>query len=203
MTSREEQTIGRPAFFALGDRFQLTRRMPWSGRGRRGVERVTEIIRITHFPVTGQFGYIVEAVLDVTDPIPTNPQGHARRGGMDVDYATELVAAGELVPVGASPQTWQTAGPSGTTLGLIAGLLAVDARLVVTVEYPGCLVIPHRDGDGKAWWFGTANGTWAGDLMTADGSNVLTTLDTAVAPDAEAGTVALAIARILLDGAAR
>ena len=43
----------------------------------------------------------------------------------------------------------------------------IGAGLRATWEYPGAVAIDN--GNGTAWWFGTANPTWFGDLMAEDG----------------------------------
>lgn len=64
----------------------------------------------------------------------------------------------------------------------------------VTFEYPGCVVIPHPGGEGRSWWFGTANETWTGDLMTEAGS-VIDSVHTEL--DSVQETDALAIAAVI------
>jgi len=41
------------------------------------------------------------------------------------------------------------------------------AGFAVTVEHPGCIVIP--DAAGAWWWWGTANGYWDADRCTQNG----------------------------------
>lgn len=83
-------------------------------------------------------------------------------------------------------------------LDVIAEHLDIDAGFVVTVEHPGCVVIPHSDGSGRSWWFGTANTTWQGDLCALDGAYLGVTLDTGVpATEADPGKIAVAIADLM------
>ncbi len=77
------------------------------------------------------------------------------------------------------------------TLEAVAQRLNREA-LHATVEYPGFIAIPIEDG--RTWCFGTANENWGGDLMTADGSKVITAVDCGVPSTTEdVETVALAI----------
>jgi hypothetical protein len=62
------------------------------------------------------------------------------------------------------------------------------------VEYPGVVSIPTDDG---AWWFGTANGPWAGDLMI-DGAPYKTRETSAPGSSSDADEIALAIEQVLL-----
>lgn len=83
--------------------------------------------------------------------------------------------------------------------------LRVDAGLEASLEYPGCVVIPHADPERGAWWFGTANETWGGDLMTPDGCVDVTIPLTVPSASQEAGAIAREIAGALLlpDGGRR
>jgi hypothetical protein len=82
-------------------------------------------------------------------------------------------------------------------LQIIADHLIVDAELVCSIEYPGCVVVPAADGRG-AYWFGTANGTWQGDRMDDTGQYLGETLNTNVpASEANPSTVAVAIYEVL------
>lgn len=85
-------------------------------------------------------------------------------------------------------------------LKTIAEKLDVDAGLVVRIEYPGYLAIPHATQAGLTWAFGTANGTWQGDLTLENtGTYHGETLETGInASETDAGVIALAIARVLL-----
>jgi hypothetical protein len=81
----------------------------------------------------------------------------------------------------------------------IVSKLTVDGGLEAWAEYPGCVIVPHSNGT-DTWWFGTANGTWEGDLMKGDGLYADETLQTGIQADCtDAGHIALAIAAALLD----
>lgn len=82
-------------------------------------------------------------------------------------------------------------------LAAVARHLDVDAGLV-TYEYPGCVVIPNGT-TGQYIWFGTANGTWQGDVKSTDDATVLRTIETGIpATTVDASSIALGIARTLL-----
>lgn len=69
------------------------------------------------------------------------------------------------------------------------------------VEFPGCVVIAHTDGN--EWWVGDVNDTWQGDLMTADGAEVVGGFDTYVRRDCtDPEVIATEIARALTRDAA-
>lgn len=82
----------------------------------------------------------------------------------------------------------------------IAEHLDIDGGLFATVEHPGYIAIPHAADDGTVWAFGTVNKKWDGQLMTADGSEVLRVIDVHVpVTETNPGRIALAIARALLE----
>lgn len=72
--------------------------------------------------------------------------------------------------------------------------------LRVTVEFPGCIVIWAEDlaHPHLAWWFGTANATWQGDLNDEGGHYLGDTCDTGVpSTESDPTIVADAIVRAL------
>lgn len=74
--------------------------------------------------------------------------------------------------------------------------------LDASVEHPGCVVVQHADGSGRAYWFGVANPpAWMGDLMTADGGALADPSITLDVPttSTDAGRIASAIAAALLE----
>jgi hypothetical protein len=87
-----------------------------------------------------------------------------------------------------------------TTLDLIAAYLKGHGCIEVRIEYPGCVVVWAEDlvdHPDHAWWFGTANGTWQGDLMNGSGEYLDQTLSTGVSASADWEQAARAIARVL------
>lgn len=85
-------------------------------------------------------------------------------------------------------------------LETVAAILSDDEDLTVTVEHPGCVVVhAGRIGDpDQSFWFGTANGTWQGDLQDRAGNYLGQTLSTGVAADeSDEQVIAQAILRAL------
>ena len=82
----------------------------------------------------------------------------------------------------------------------IAERLTADG-FAVTVEHPGCVVVWAEDlvtYPDRAWWFGTANGTWQGDLCDGGGDYLNETLSTTVpATETDIVKIARAIASVL------
>jgi hypothetical protein len=98
----------------------------------------------------------------------------------------------------------ETAPGTAALLLKVAQLLEADG-FTVTVEHPGCVVVWAEDLVGAPehyWWFGTANGTWQGDLCGEGGAALGQTLSTGVDGDCrEAWTVAAGIRAVLNGGA--
>lgn len=81
--------------WTIGDRFDLLLLRPWSGRGRRGCEKLWVRCEVTKL-AAGQMDYRVVETLRIED---ARPDGSApvTTGGMTLDYAALLHADGDLI----------------------------------------------------------------------------------------------------------
>ena len=68
---------------------------------------------------------------------------------------------------------------SDVSLDVVARIISANGYEDTGVEYPGAVVIRSLGTEEPlAWWFGTANGPWEGDLMNERTGEYLAHLNT-------------------------